>query len=82
MRPSSVDVGEPRHVVERQRLAGEQAGDHQGQRRILGAADRYGALERLTADNADPVHDDVRSLQVHLPDCEVKQVPRCFPKSH
>ena len=31
------DVGEPRHVIENQRLLGQQRGDHQGQRGVLGA---------------------------------------------
>ncbi len=56
------DVGEARHAVERQRLAGEQAGDHQGQRSVLGTADGYGAVQALAADNADTIHDDVGSL--------------------
>ena len=52
-----IDVGKPRHVVQRQRLAGEKAGDHQRQRSVLGATDGYGAGQTLAADNADTVHD-------------------------
>ena len=51
-----VDVGKTRNVVKRQRLAGEKAGNHQGQRSVLGATDRYGAVQALAADNADAVH--------------------------
>ena len=39
-----VDVGEPRHVVEHQRLIGEQARDHQRQGGVLGAGDRDRAV--------------------------------------
>ena len=34
------DVGQMRHVVEDQRVLGEQAGDHQRQGGVLGAGDR------------------------------------------
>jgi hypothetical protein len=50
------DVGKPRDVVQRQRLAGEKAGDHQGQRSVLGTADGYGAVQAFAADNTDTVH--------------------------
>ena len=39
------DVGEPRHVVEDQRLVGEQARDHQGQRGVFRPRDRDRAVE-------------------------------------
>ena len=42
----------------RERLAGEQARDHQGQGGILGATDRDCALQALAADDADAVHGD------------------------
>ena len=51
-----IHVGEPRNVVQGQRLAGEKAGDHQRQRSVLGATDGYGAGQALAADNADAVH--------------------------
>ena len=54
-----IDVGKPRNVVERQRLAGEKARNHQRQRSVLGTADRDGALQALAADNADTVHGHV-----------------------
>ena len=34
-----IDVGEVRHVLERQPVGRQQAGDHQRQRRVLGAGD-------------------------------------------
>ncbi len=52
-----IDVGEPRNIVQRQRLAGEKAGNHQRQCSVLGATDGYGAGQTLAADNADTVHD-------------------------
>jgi hypothetical protein len=51
-----IDVGEPRDVVQRQRLTRKKARNHQGQRGILGAANGYGASQALTPDNADLVH--------------------------
>ena len=51
------DVGETRHVVEDQRVLGQQAGDHQRQRGVLGARNRNGAVEPLPADDAYPIHD-------------------------
>src|SRR4029453_3560795 len=54
-----IDVGKRRNVVQRQRLAGEKARNHQGQRSVLGTADRDGALQALAADNADTVHGHV-----------------------
>ena len=39
------DVGEPRHVVEDQRLIGQQARDHQRQRGVLRARDRDRAVQ-------------------------------------
>ena len=50
------DVGEPRHVVEDERLIGQQARDHQRQRGVLGAGDRDGAVERPAADDANAIH--------------------------
>jgi len=51
-----LDVGEPRHVGENEALVGEQAGGHQRQRGILGAADGDLAGERPAAADADTVH--------------------------
>ena len=56
MRCSSADVGEPRHVVEDQRLLGQQARDHQRQRGVLRARDRNGAVEAVAADDANAIH--------------------------
>ena len=51
-----IDVGKARHVVQRQRLAGQKAGNHQRQCSVLGATDGYGAGQPLATDNADAVH--------------------------
>ena len=50
------DVGEPRNILEDQRVLGEQAGDHQRQRCVLCARDRNGAGQTLPADDPDPIH--------------------------
>jgi hypothetical protein len=50
------DIGEARDAVERQGLVGEERGDHQGERRILGAADRNGAVKRVAASDPDTIH--------------------------
>jgi hypothetical protein len=50
------DVGEAGHVLQHEALVGEQARDHERQRRVLGAADGNGALERPAASDADAVH--------------------------
>ena len=54
------DVGEPRHVVEDQRLLGQKPRDHQRQRGILRARDRDGAIELAAADDANAIHGDPR----------------------
>jgi len=41
--------------VQRQGLAGEKTCNHQGQRSVLGTADRNRALQALAANNADTV---------------------------
>ena len=51
-----LDIGEMRHVFERQRIAGHERGDHQRQGRVLGAGNRNGADERLAAHNPDSIH--------------------------
>ena len=54
------DVGETRHVGERQNILGEEARDHQGQRRVLGAGNGNDAVERLAACDLDPIHRHLR----------------------
>ena len=50
------DIRQTRQVFERQRLLGEERGDHQRQRRVFGAGDGDDAIELLAADDANPVH--------------------------
>ena len=50
-------VGETRHVVERQRLIGQEAGDHQRQRGVFRARDRNRAVEPPAAEDANAIHD-------------------------
>ena len=57
------DVGQPRHIAERQRLAREQACGHQRQRRVLGAADGNFALQPGAASYANAIHDPSRGLK-------------------
>jgi hypothetical protein len=54
------DVGQTRHVVENQRLVGQQTGDHQWQRRVFGARNRNRAIEFAAADDANAIHTDSR----------------------
>src|SRR6478672_5382779 len=56
------DVGEPRHVVEDQRLLGQQSRDHQRQRGILRARDRNSAVELVAANDTNTVHTDFPTL--------------------
>ena len=49
-------VGQLRHIVEDERLVGQETRDHQGKRRVLRARDRDFALQRAAAADADPVH--------------------------
>ena len=51
-----LDIGQMRHVFERQRIAGQKRGDHQRQSRILGAGDRNDTVELVAADNPDTIH--------------------------
>ena len=51
-----LDVPKPGHVVERQRVVGQQGGDHQRQRRVLGAGDGDDAVQLCAAGDADAVH--------------------------
>ena len=50
------DVGETRHVFQRQRVLGQQRGDHQRQRGVLGARNRDDAVQRAAAGNLDAIH--------------------------
>jgi hypothetical protein len=49
-------VGEARHVGQRQLVLGEERGDHQRQRGILGARDRDFAVQFVAADQTNTVH--------------------------
>jgi len=51
------DIGEPRHVVEDERLIGQEACDHQRKRRVLCSRNRNNAVKRPAADNANTIHD-------------------------
>ena len=50
------DIGKPRHVSQGEALGGEQAGDHERQGRVLGAADGDVALQDAAAADANLVH--------------------------
>ena len=50
------DVGEARQVFQRQRLVGQQRGDHQRQRGVLGAGNRDHALELGAAADLNAIH--------------------------
>ena len=52
-----LDVGEPRRVVEDERVLGQKARDHQRQRGVLGARYRDRAVEALTTDDPNTIHD-------------------------
>src|SRR5690606_473725 len=51
-----LDVGEPRHVFEHQRLIGEQRSDHQWQGGILGARDGDFAPKLVAANQTNSIH--------------------------
>jgi hypothetical protein len=51
-----VDVRQPRHVIQGDRLVGQQARCHQLERGVLGPADRDLALERPAAADSNAVH--------------------------
>src|SRR5579862_2637007 len=55
------DIGEDRHVAQRQRLLGEEGGGHKRQGGVLRPADRDGTGERLAAPDTDPVHGSMGS---------------------
>ncbi len=50
-------IGEVRHVLQRDRVGGEKACDHQRQSRILRPADRDRAIQAMSARNSNSVHD-------------------------
>ena len=49
-------IGEVRHVLQRDRVGGEKARDHQRQSRILRPADRDRAIQAMSARNSNSVH--------------------------
>jgi hypothetical protein len=49
-------IREPRHILQNERLIGQQARDHQRQGGVLGARDGYGAVEPLAPGDADAIH--------------------------
>ena len=49
-------VGEARHVLEDQRILGEERGDHQRQRGVLGARDGDLAPQFVAADQPNAIH--------------------------
>ena len=57
------DVGEPGNILEDQRVLGEEAGDHQRERCILGARDRDSSVQTLATNDPDPIHVAPASLQ-------------------
>ena len=50
------DIGEPRHVVQRELAVGQQSRDHQRQRGVLGARDADLAFELTAALDTESVH--------------------------
>jgi hypothetical protein len=61
-----LDIGEMRHVFERQRIVGQQGGDHQRQRCVLGAGDGNDAVELVAADDFDAIHEPLRRVARRL----------------
>ena len=55
-------IGEPRDIVEDERLIGEQARNHQWQSGVLGAGDRDRSVELLPAADANAIHAPSRFL--------------------
>ncbi len=50
------NVGQMRHVFERQRVARQKGSDHQRQSGVFRSRDRNGALEFVAAQNSDAIH--------------------------
>ncbi len=73
-----LDVGEARHVLEHQRLIGEQRGNHQRQGGVLGARDGDFAPKLVAAHQTNSIHvcpgPEWRPLWGLLPEREVGQV--------
>ena len=57
-----LDVGQVRHVFERQRVVGEKRRDHQRQSRVLRAGNRNGAVELIAPDDPDAIHEILARL--------------------
>jgi hypothetical protein len=51
-----LDIGQMRHIFQRQRVVGQKRRDHQRQRRVLGAGNGNDAIEAIAADNPDSIH--------------------------
>jgi hypothetical protein len=51
-----LDIGQMRHVFQRQRIAGQKGRDHQRQSGILGAGNRNSAPQLIAAGNSDAIH--------------------------
>lgn len=51
-----LDIGQMRHVFQRQRVVGQKRGDHQGQRRVFRTRDRNASGELVAPDNSDAIH--------------------------
>ena len=60
------DVGETGNIIQDQRVRGQQARDHQGQRGILRARNRDRAVEARSADYAYPIHVAPRACRIRL----------------
>ncbi|MCY1233808.1 hypothetical protein D9M72_463650 [compost metagenome] len=56
-----LDVGQMRHVFERQRVVGQKRRDHQRQGRVLGAGNRDDAVKLVAAYNPDAIHEASRT---------------------
>jgi hypothetical protein len=56
------DVGQPRHVLERQRLVGEHRCHHQRQAGVLGARDDDLTLESVSSFDPDAIHTGLRQI--------------------
>lgn len=50
------NVSQVRHIFQRQRIIRQQRRDHQWQGRILGTGNRDDAIELVTANNLDTIH--------------------------
>src|ERR1700720_3183045 len=49
-------IGEPRYIFQDQSLIGEEARDHQRQRRVLRPGDRNSAVQAAAANDANAIH--------------------------